>query len=320
MSARWVRAATRGGPTNAAAALLVILAASRALDAAPRPPPPPPLPASPSAHASTDDPVAVLRTPTSARVLIRAGTFTMGSSDTEFATAIGLCRAEPRRDDCKEEWFAWEQSPHEVYLDDYWIDRTEVTVASHQRCVAAGQCPPPPYASGGVRFDEPDLPVVLVTWSEARRYCAWAGGRLPTEAEWERAARGLGGRRYPWGNVYNPFLSNHGVFGVEELFARDGFLELAPVGSFPDGRTPDGIDDLAGNVQEWVHDWFAPQYPEASAHNPRGPDVGEHRITRGGSYVHGRPWLRGASRDPTTPSQRAPWIGFRCAADARPAR
>ena len=213
--------------------------------------------------------------------------------------------------------FSSEQAQHEVYLSDYWIDRTEVTVARYRRCVAAGPCAMPPYAEGGERFDRPSLPVVLVTWNDARRFCAWAGGRLPTEAEWERAARGGGaGRRYPWGNVYNPFLANHGAFGLEDLDARDGFLELAPVGSFPDGRTPEGLEDLAGNAQEWVADWFAPEYPKADSANPKGPDMGEMRVVRGGSYVHGRLWLRGAARDREPPNERAPWIGFRCARDA----
>jgi formylglycine-generating enzyme required for sulfatase activity len=251
----------------------------------------------------------------------------MGSNDAEFAEAISLCRLEPRRDDCKEDWFASEESVHEVYLSDYWIDRREVTVASYQACVAAGVCPPPPYAEGGERFDRPEYPVVLVSWNDARRFCAWssARGRLPTEAEWERAARGLGdaphdksGRRYPWGDVYNPFLSNHGAFGVDDLDARDGFLELAPVGSFPDGRTPEGIEDLAGNAQEWVSDWFAPEYPKADAVNPQGPDTGDRRVVRGGGYIHARAWLRGAARDKRAPGDRMPWLGFRCARDAGP--
>jgi formylglycine-generating enzyme required for sulfatase activity len=295
--------------------LLAVALSATASDAAP-PVRTPPAPKPPASEGDTRDGVAVLRAPGADEVLIRAGDFNMGSSDAEFAAALGHCRAEPRRDDCREDQFACEQTPHEVHLDAYWIDRTEVTVARYRRCVAAGACALPPYAEGGERFDRPDFPVVLVTWNDARRFCAWAGGRLPTEAEWERAARGATGRRYPWGDVYNPFLSNHGAFAADDHDAADGFLELAPVGSFPEGRTRDGIDDLAGNAQEWVADWFAPEYPAASAVNPKGPDSGEYRVVRGGSYVHARPWLRGAARERLLPGTRFPWVGFRC---ARPA-
>ena len=85
------------------------------------------------------------------------------------------------------------------------------------------------------------------------------------------------------------------------------------MGSFPDGRTPEGIEDLAGNVQEWVADWYAPEYPKADAVNPKGPDAGERRVVRGGGYLHARAWLRGAARDKEGPGERMPWVGFRCA-------
>jgi len=293
-----------------------------------------PPPAKVQVETTTADGLVLLRTPGPDRVLLRAGAFRMGSDDT--AEGLALCKSEEHGNDhtCREEWFAAEQAAHEVYLSSFWLDRTEVTVARYRECVAAGPCPAPPYEEGGERFDRPDYPVVLVSWNEARVFCEWAGGRLPTEAEWERAARGLErkpdtpprpddppgpkGRRFPWGDVYNPFLSNHGAFSFEELDARDGFLEIAPVGSFPDGRTPDGIDDLAGNVQEWVADWFATEYPAADAVNPKGPDIGERRVVRGGSYMHGPAWLRSAARDKASPGERTSWIGFRCARDVRP--
>jgi formylglycine-generating enzyme required for sulfatase activity len=302
--------------------LLLALAAAGSALAAPPPAPsrspsrriPPPLPAPPAAEARTDAAITVLRTPGPDAVLVRGGAFQMGSNEREIAHALSLCRYEPRRDDCTEEMFAVEYSPHEVDLNPFWIDRTEVTVARYQQCIAAGRCATPP--GGAERPDPLDFPITMVSWNEATTFCAWAGGRLPTEAEWERAARGASGRTYPWGNVYNPFLTNHGRFGNSELDGSDGFLEVAPVGSFPDGRTPDGIDDLAGNVEEWVADWFAPEYSKVSVVNPRGPDAGDERVVRGGGYGSPRPFLRGASRLRAVPWARRSWLGFRCARDA----
>jgi formylglycine-generating enzyme required for sulfatase activity len=297
----------------AVAVALAVLCASG--QPAARPPRPPPLTPPPTLQAPSSDGLLVLSTPGHDTILLRAGTFTMGSDATEIDHALALCQAEPAGERCSQQLFSAEYSPHEVFVSDVWIDRTEVTLARYRRCVAAGRCSEPPYASGASRFDRPDLPVVLVTWYDATAFCTWAGGRLPTEAEWERAARGLGGRVYPWGNVYNAYLSNHGKLSPDELDADDGFLELAPAGAYRDGRTPDGIVDLAGNVEEWVHDYYAPEYPSASASNPRGPDSGEHRVVRGGSYIRARPWLRGAARMSDLPSSRFTWRGFRCGYD-----
>jgi len=289
-----------------------------------------PVPASearPRREAPSWDRIVTLQAPGADRILVRGGTFMMGSSDSEIELAVGLCQREPAPDDCVDQLFSNEGAEHEVLLSDFWIDRTEVTVARYRQCVAAGRCTQPPYASGGERFDRADLPVTLVTWQDASTFCEWAAGRLPTEAEWERAARGRAGRRYPWGNVFNPNLANRGhgagiqiqlqqgalaSFAWDELEAGDRFRELAPVGSYPDGRTPDGIDDLAGNVEEWVADYYAPEYPKADQNNPRGPDVGEERVLRGGSYQYAAPWLRGASRTKDFPSIRRSWRGFRC--------
>ncbi len=296
-------------------ALLIAIAIAAPLGVSAASPPrrgvPPPSPV--SKLAAADEGVVALRSPGPERILIRAGTFTMGSDEQEIALALSACKQEAARDECVEEMFASEFAPHPVYLDDYWIDRNEVSVARYRQCVTAGRCSLPPYGSGGERFDRPDFPVTLVNWSDAVDFCTWAGGHLPTEAQWERAARGIGGRRYPWGRIYNPFLANHGRFAWDDLDASDGFLELAPVGSFVDGRTPDGIFDLAGNVEEWVGDWFSPEYPSQSAHNPRGPDIGDERVVRGGSYVHARAWLRGAARGRDLPSARRSYRGFRCA-------
>jgi formylglycine-generating enzyme required for sulfatase activity len=271
--------------------------------------------------------VVTLRAPASAEVLIRAGTFTMGSSEAEITNAVALCQLERLGTECKDTLFADEYAPHDVYLDAYWMDRTEVTVAAYGTCVAAGVCAEPSFA-GAERFNQPDLPVVLVSWFDAQKYCGFRGARLPTEAEWERAARGLTGRRYSWGNVWDPFVLNHGRSGWSDLDDADGFLELAPVGSFPDGRTPDGIDDLAGNVDEWVADYYAQEYPKVDVQNPKGPDVGDFRVVRGGAYggfgrppflpeqtavpTGARPWLRAAARAYDLPSRRLTTRGFRC--------
>ena len=246
----------------------------------------------------------------------------MGSTATDVAGAVALCKLEPDGADCAEEMFAHEFPQHEVLLSDVWVDRTEVTQRSYDQCVASGACRAIALA-GSARFRGPDLPVVLVTYHDAEAYCAWAGKRLPTEAEWERAARGLAGRVYPWGNVYNPSIVNHGRLALSfwvgtdwtSLDESDGFFELAPVGTFVGGRTPDAIDDLAGNVEEWVADWFAPDYPSTSEVNPKGPERGDLRVVRGGSFVDARPFLRGAARRSDPPSARRAWRGFRCARD-----
>jgi formylglycine-generating enzyme required for sulfatase activity len=252
----------------------------------------------------------VLRAPGSPRVLIRGGVFRMGSDIPEVALAQAMCRLEPLERDCDATIFADEMVAHDVMLSDYWIDRSEVTVAAYQRCVDAGVCNPPGNAPAW--NTRPNFPVTLVSWFDADAYCRWKGGRVPTEAQWERAARGLAGRMFPWGNAYNPKICNHGRFATYPLDERDGFAELAPVGSFPQGRTLEGIEDLAGNAEEWVSDWYAPGYPEADVVDPAGPSTGDHRVVRGGSYQSGRAWLRAAARSKDVPSARRAWRGFRC--------
>ena len=206
-------------------------------------------------------------------------------------------------------------------LSPYAIDRTEVTVAAYSRCVAADVCPPPAGGAHDPRFDRPDLPVTFVSWEAAATYCQWADGRLPTEAEWEFAARGPEQRTFPWGNVYNPYLCNHGSLAADPMDRRDGFDYLAPVGSFPDGATPLRIQDLAGNASEWVYDRFDQTdergfgYPPSPQVNPTGPKFGSVHVIRGGNYTDGAIFMRGTSRSPAFgPS---PTIGFRCAADVR---
>jgi formylglycine-generating enzyme required for sulfatase activity len=263
-----------------------------------------------------EDGVVTLRAPAEGRVLIRKSSFMMGSDVPEIGLAASMCAAEPAGTKCKVKLFEDEYGPHGVTVDDYMLDRLEVTVGDYDRCVASGECDARPIAGGGKRFERSDWPVTMVSWFDAKKYCVSRGGRLPTEAEWERAARGTKGRRYPWGNVFDPYLVNGGRFAIDPFEDKDGYAELAPVGSFPEGKTPDGVLDLAGNAEEWVADWWAPEYPENAQVNPKGPDSGEARVTRGGSYVAGRAFLRGAAREPALPSSRAAWLGFRCAYDA----
>lgn len=260
--------------------------------------------------------IVALRAGGSDRVLIAGGTFSMGSREEEVEVAVALCKRETDVQEFCEKSFARELEAHDVTLSPFFIDRTEVTVASYRRCVHAGRCTAPPYAAGGQRFDRPDYPVTLVSWSDADDYCRYVGGRLPTEAEWERAARGVERRQFPWGNLYNKHLSNHGVHGIENSDDSDGFAELAPVGSFSDGRTPDGIDDLAGNAEEWVFDAiddiFSAHYAPHAEVNPKGAAAGVFHAVRGGSYQSGAAWVRGATRSFRPTSERQPFRGFRC--------
>ena len=258
--------------------------------------------------------VVTLTAPIEGTVLVRAGTFTMGSEVAEIEHALTLCRYEPGRQACERnvDDFAAEFPPHSVTLTDTRIDRTEVTAGDYRRCVETGPCLSLPFASGGKRFEQPDLPVTMVSWGEASTYCKWRGGRLPTEAEWERAARGLTGRRFPWGSTYDPYLANGGRLGLDPFEDKDGYLELSPVGALPFSRTPDGIVDLAGNAEEWVSDWFG-AYPEGAVTDPKGPETGDEKVIRGGSYAHGRAWLRSAARGHDLPGSRRAWRGFRCA-------
>ena len=262
--------------------------------------------------------VSRLESPATRMVRIPAGAFQMGSDESEVLAALADCVREAYGHRCSPTLFSNETPRHTVQLSSYWLDRFEVSVADYERCVAIGRCSERPVSDATRRFDRADLPVTRVTWNDAAAYCAQRGGRLPTEAEFERAARGLRERRYPWGNLFNVWAANHGRFGWDATDATDGFAELAPLGSFAAGATPEGIHDLAGNVAEWVADRYSPTYDAGQAIDPRGPGIGGSnlRVVRGGSYAQARFRQRGAARAFAEPGERRSTLGFRCARSA----
>ena len=233
-------------------------------------------------------------------VYVPAGEFLMGSPEGEGS------------DD--------EHPQHTVYLDAFWIDKTEVTNTMYQKCVAAGACSP--NHDIGADLGGPQQPVVGVSWHDANAYCQWADRRLPTEAEWEKTARGTDGRTYPWGNEWDVastrrlnFADKNTNYDWADKSADDGFQRTAPVGSYSSGACPYGALDMAGNVWEWVVDWYDSNYYASSpTRNPAGPDSGQSRVLRGGSWYYGQNFVRSAYRYVGySPGYRLGDIGFRCA-------
>ena len=222
-------------------------------------------------------------------VVIPAGEFWMGEED-------GLQDARPL---------------HRVHLSSYWFDTYEVTNARYRQCVEGGGCTSP---KDRLTFEDPQRaqhPVSNITWSQARSFCQWQGKRLPTEAEWEKVARGTDGRRYPWGNNEE----------VLKSYVRKGELTAVSSGSEPAVRqaataSPYGVYDLIGSVSEWVKDWYAEDFYQASpARDPQGPLRGSFRVMRGGEWNEKSPNLHASYRGWDDVTYWGPTLGVRCAED-----
>jgi formylglycine-generating enzyme required for sulfatase activity len=211
-----------------------------------------------------------------------------------------------------------ERPEHTVYLDAYWIDQFEVTNKMYRKCVTEGGCTPPSKSGSETRSNYlynsffNDYPVIYVDWQQAQEYCQWAGRRLPTEAEWEKAARGTDGQAYPWEDQQPSvkFLNFNGEFG-----------DTMSVGNFPDGASPYLALDMAGNVFEWVADCFGSNYYRFSPHqNPQGPSTCDHghRVFRGGYSwqisPHSSPGIADRMNNEATATGAD--LGFRCAISA----
>ena len=220
-------------------------------------------------------------------VLVPAGEFTMGS--------LG---GDPD-----------EQPVRQVYVGAFFMDKHQVAVSEYARFLETTHHESPPEWTLMNKPTSRNRPVANVDWADAAAYCKWAGKRLPAEAEWEKAARGTDGRVYPWGN--EPPTRFHANSG-KEVFSSHG--TLTPVGTFEAGKSPYGIYDMAGNVWEWVSDWYDQDYYKSGPlQNPPGPRKGDSKVVRGGSWGSGANGLRSADRETHLPSFRGFGTGFRCA-------
>ncbi|MEP6959650.1 MAG: formylglycine-generating enzyme family protein, partial [Nitrospirota bacterium] len=220
-------------------------------------------------------------------VLVPAGEFIMGSSTGD----------------------ADEQPVRYVYVDAFYIDKHQLSAGEYAKFLEATSHVAPPEWDIMRKSMHQKRPVVNVDWADADAYCKWADKRMPTEAEWEKAARGTDGRTYPWGNeLPTQFHANM----KKEVW--NNHVVLTPVGLFEAGKSPYGIYDMAGNAWEWVSDWYDPNYYKAgSLRNPTGPSLGDYKVVRGGSWGSGPKDLRSADREVHLPSFKGYGTGFRCA-------
>jgi formylglycine-generating enzyme required for sulfatase activity len=272
----------------------------------------------------------------STRADVPAGRFLRGSTDTDIAIGIRICRDTYfKPDNCTASWFEAESPQRSIHIDRFLIDQYEVTNLRYRACVAAGACAPVRWAEC-VKFDlasrswstsapghkdarSPQHPVVCTTWDQAQTFCAWSGGRLPTEAEWEKAARGTDGRPFPWGKEWNETSLNWGDLSPNGSFgSSDGASGATPAGSYPASVSPYGAHDMAGNVWEWTQDWYTTDfYAHSGDENPvnRTPAPADGRIVRGGSWSFAGNGARAAYRYYQAPDTLDDAIGFRCAYD-----
>jgi len=260
-------------------------------------------------------------------VYVPGGTFQMGSSKAEIDTAFEQCEQDLGSGECSRSMFENESPPHAVTLDSYWIDQTEVTNTQYRKCVEAGACDAPKFCiEGEPTYDDEskaDHPVVRVDWDGANAYCEWAGARLPTEAEWEYAARGEQGNTYPWGNTFDGerlnFCDASCKYDWKNTDWDNGYEMTAPVKSFEEGASWCKALNLAGNVSEWVNDWYQEEYYAVSPEsNPPGPETGDFKVLRGGSKYNRASSMRSANRHRNIPRYTTDYRGFRCAAAATP--
>jgi formylglycine-generating enzyme required for sulfatase activity len=203
-----------------------------------------------------------------------------------------------------------ERPMHRVWVDRFSMDLHEVTTAQYASFLAATSRLAPWQWDTVDLSQHGDRPVIGVAWSDADAYCRWKGTRLPTEAEWEKSARGTDGRLYPWGNqVPSKELANFA------LGARFSYSQvLMPVQSYEQGKSPYGLHQMAGNVWEWVQDWYAANYYEISPErNPQGPESGQFKVLRGGSWSDLPKYLLTYGRFKLPPETRNSYTGFRCA-------
>lgn len=309
-------------------------------------------------------------------VRIPAGSFMMGSTQEQIEDTVKECGPLCKLEWMKREWPQHEVQLNAYYIDQYEVTNARyhkfVSATGHRVPVQEVSKKSRPEESatrdglqqlrtqdvmaskgnldeneqivfnlnvwdeGKVPKDAHDLPVVHVSWDDALAYCEWAGRRLPTEAEWEKAARGDDARLYPWGNDWDRNRSNNGSYQADRELTRlewwqrwwlqegisrqekEGVAALhTTVGSFESGVSPYGVHDMAGNVWEWGRDWFAEDaYMQVQTKNPLGPPNGIYRVARGGSYMDPRNRIRATARIKVAPSGKRPNIGFRCAMDA----